>query len=214
MPETAAEIGLDNPFDPYKALPASAKLLQKLRRDFGNLGLAAAAYNAGSGRIQKWLSRQSSLPKETRDYVRIITGSAATEWTDESKTVSLHLQLPAEAPCEGVGGLSKSKEVANVPVALAPAVSDAVRKAEAEAQHVAAAKAAAREKSELAALQKELVAANLPTENIKEQVAELLSVERAQAEKKIAEINDALAKAGSRKIMRRVLKEIAAGGQV
>jgi hypothetical protein len=54
-----------------------------------------------------------------------------------------------------VGGLSKSKEVANVPVALAPAVSDAVRKAEAEAQHVAAAKAAAREKSELAALQKE-----------------------------------------------------------
>ena len=47
MPSTAAEIGLDNPFDPYKALPASAKLLQKLRRDFGNLGLAAAAYNAG-----------------------------------------------------------------------------------------------------------------------------------------------------------------------
>jgi hypothetical protein len=155
MPETAAEIGLDDPFDPYKALPASAKLLQKLRRDFGNLGLAAAAYNAGSGRIQKWLSRQSSLPKETRDYVRIITGSAATEWTNESKTVSLHLQLPREAPCEGVGGLSKSKEVANMPVALAPAVSDAVRKAEAEAQHVAAAKAAAREKSELAALQKE-----------------------------------------------------------
>jgi hypothetical protein len=155
MPETAAEIGLDDPFDPYKALPASAKLLQKLRRDFGNLGLAAAAYNAGSGRIQKWLSRQSSLPKETRDYVRIITGSAATEWTNESKTVSLHLQLPREAPCEGVGGLSKSKEVANVPVALAPAVSDAVKKAEAEAQHVAAAKAAAREKSELAALQKE-----------------------------------------------------------
>lgn len=155
MPETAAEIGLDDPFDPYKALPASAKLLQKLRRDFGNLGLAAAAYNAGSGRIQKWLSRQSSLPKETRDYVRIITGSAATEWTDESKTVSLHLQLPPEAPCEGVGGLSKSKEVANVPVALAPAVSDAVKKADAEAQRVATAKAAAKEKSELAALQKE-----------------------------------------------------------
>ena len=156
MPETAAEVGLDNPFDPYKALPASAKLLQKLRRDFGNLGLAAAAYNAGSGRIQKWLSRQSSLPKETKDYVRIITGSAAKEWTDESKTVALRLELPRGAPCEGVGGLSKSTEVANVPVALAPSASDAVRKAEAEAQRYAAAKieAAARQRAE-AALQKE-----------------------------------------------------------
>ena len=156
MPTTAAEVGLDDPFDPYKALPASAKLLQKLRRDFGNLGLAAAAYNAGSGRIQKWLSRQSSLPKETRDYVRIITGSAATEWIVESKTVSLRLELPRGAPCEGVGGLSKSTEVANVPVALAPSVSDAMRKAEAEAQRIATARAeAAAKQKEHAALQKE-----------------------------------------------------------
>jgi hypothetical protein len=155
MPTTAAEVGLDDPFDPYKALPASAKLLQKLRREFGNLGLAAAAYNAGSGRIQKWLSRQSSLPKETRDYVRIITGSAAAEWIVESNTVSLRLELPRGAPCEGVGGLSKSTEVANVPVALAPSVSDAMRKAEAEAQRIAAARAeaAARQKIESAALQ-------------------------------------------------------------
>ena len=155
MPETAAEVGLDDPFDPFKALPASAKLLQKLRRDFGNLGLAAAAYNAGSGRIQKWLSRQSSLPKETKDYVRIITGSAATEWTDESKTVALRLELPRGAPCEGVGGLSKSAEVATVPVALGPSASDALRKAEAEAQRVAVAKAAAKQKVETAALKKE-----------------------------------------------------------
>jgi soluble lytic murein transglycosylase-like protein len=156
MPTTAAEVGLDDPFDPYKALPASARLLQKLRREFGNLGLAAAAYNAGSGRIQKWLSRQSSLPKETRDYVRIITGSAATEWIVESKTVSLRLELPRGAPCEGVGGLSKSTEVANVPVALAPSVSDAMRKAEAEAQRVAVARAeAAAKQKEHAALQKE-----------------------------------------------------------
>lgn len=163
MPTTAAEVGLDDPFDPYKALPASAKLLQKLRREFGNLGLAAAAYNAGSGRIQKWLSRQSSLPKETRDYVRIITGSAATEWIVESNTVSLRLELPRGAPCEGVGGLSKSTEVANVPVALAPSVSGAMRKAEAEAQRIAAARAeaAARQRAEAAAAKQraEVVAA-------------------------------------------------------
>ncbi len=31
MPEAAAEVGLDDPFDPIKALPASAKFLRKLR---------------------------------------------------------------------------------------------------------------------------------------------------------------------------------------
>jgi hypothetical protein len=138
MPGTAAEVGLDDPFDPFKALPASAKFLRKLHNEFGNLGLAAAAYNAGSGRIQKWLSRQGGLPRETRDYVRIITGNAAENWTDESRTISLRLELPREAPCEGVGGLSKAKEVASVPVALAPSISDMIRKA--EAQRVAAAK--------------------------------------------------------------------------
>src|SRR6266403_1657864 len=52
MPATAAEVGLDDPFDPFKAMPASARFLRKLHDEFGNLGLAAAAYNAGSGRIQ------------------------------------------------------------------------------------------------------------------------------------------------------------------
>src|SRR5262245_34267138 len=47
MPETAATVGLDNPFDPLQAIAASARLLRNLVRQFGNLGLAAAAYNAG-----------------------------------------------------------------------------------------------------------------------------------------------------------------------
>ena len=62
MPQTAVEMGLRNPFDPLQAIPASAKFLRKLYNQFGNLGLAAAAYNAGGGRIEKWLSRRSSLP--------------------------------------------------------------------------------------------------------------------------------------------------------
>ena len=44
MPATAAERGLLDPFDPVQALPKSAEFLQELRRRFGNLGLAAAAY--------------------------------------------------------------------------------------------------------------------------------------------------------------------------
>ena len=46
MPRTAVAVGLTNPFDPLKALPASARLLGGLFQRFGNLGLAAAAYNA------------------------------------------------------------------------------------------------------------------------------------------------------------------------
>ncbi len=130
MPETAAEVGLDDPFDPLKALPASAQLLRKLREQFGNLGLAAAAYNAGSGRIQKWLAKESPLPRETRDYVRIVTGTAAESWTDEEQTASMRLDLPREAPCEGIGGLSKVKDFALVSVSLAPAMSAIIRKAE------------------------------------------------------------------------------------
>jgi hypothetical protein len=152
MPATAAEVGLDDPFDPFKALPASAKFLRKLHDEFGNLGLAAAAYNAGSGRIQKWLSGRSPLPRETRDYVRIITGNNAENWLEEFKTLPLHLELPRGAPCEGVGGLSKVKEVAAVPVALAPSISDVIRKAEEEVRRAAAAKleAAAKAKTKLA----------------------------------------------------------------
>jgi hypothetical protein len=128
MPSTAAEVGLDDPFDPFKALPASAKYLRQLRNEFGNLGLAAAAYNAGSGRVQKWLSGRATLPRETKTYVHRITGTPAENWVEEAKTVSLRLELPDDAPCEGVGGLSRANELAAVSVALAPSISDICRK--------------------------------------------------------------------------------------
>src|SRR5688572_22892591 len=52
MPGTAAERNLLNPLDPIQALPKSAEFLQQLRQEFGNLGLAAAAYNAGPRRVR------------------------------------------------------------------------------------------------------------------------------------------------------------------
>ncbi len=156
MPATAAEVGLDDPFDPYQALPASAKFLRKLHDQFGNLGLAAAAYNAGPGRIQKWLSGRSTLPRETRNYVRIITGNAAEDWLEEDKTVAMQSELPREAPCEGVGGLSKAKELAAIPVDLASSISDTIKKAAVEARRVAAEKleAAAKAKTRVVQLLK------------------------------------------------------------
>ena len=132
MPQTAVELGLKNPFDPLQAIPASAKFLRKLYDQFGNLGLAAAAYNAGGGRIEKWLSRRSSLPKETRAYVKIITGHQAETWTAENNTVHMPTDLPQKAPCEGVGGLSTKDQIAEVPAGLTASASEMMRKAEAD----------------------------------------------------------------------------------
>jgi hypothetical protein len=80
MPATASDRGLQDPFDPAQALPKSAELLNELREKFGNLGLAAAAYNAGTDRVHKWLAGKSPLPQETIDYVRVITGHDAADW--------------------------------------------------------------------------------------------------------------------------------------
>ena len=80
MPGTAAERQLLDPFDPVQALPKSAEFLQELRRRFGNLGLAAAAYNAGPRRVQDWLNGAGGMPQETRDYVVAITGRPVDDW--------------------------------------------------------------------------------------------------------------------------------------
>ena len=85
MPETAATVGLNNPFDPIQAIAASARLLGDLVRRFGNLGLAAAAYNAGPRRIQDWLAKKGKLPEETQHYVKTITGSPAETWKGRVK---------------------------------------------------------------------------------------------------------------------------------
>ena len=82
MPGTAAMRGLDDSFDIEKAIPASANYLGELKTGFGNLGLAAAAYNAGEGRVARWLSSGGFLPLETEDYVLDIMGEPADNFTD------------------------------------------------------------------------------------------------------------------------------------
>ena len=80
MPGTAADRGLDNPFEPKSAIAHSASLLADLSVVFGNFGLAAAAYNAGEERVRGWLAGNRVLPGETRRYVRFVTGRSAEEW--------------------------------------------------------------------------------------------------------------------------------------
>jgi hypothetical protein len=98
MPETATWRGLNNPFDPVEAIPKAARLLNDLRREFGNLGLAAAAYNAGPQRVRQWLAGRQGLPRETQHYVRFITGQPAEEWTS-STAATATLETPPDIPC-------------------------------------------------------------------------------------------------------------------
>jgi len=108
MPQTAVETGLEDPFDPLEAIPASARLLRELRLQFGNLGFVAAAYNAGAHRVTAWLEHRSSLPRETRTYVVRVTGLSADTWRkisvdDAALTFVGHLpcrSLPAFANIE------------------------------------------------------------------------------------------------------------------
>src|SRR5215213_9056538 len=102
MPGTAAERRLLDPLDPVQALPKSAEFLQQLRTQFGNLGLAAAAYNAGPRRVREWLDGTGPMPQETRNYVLAITGMTVEEWTAPQNKPN---STPKEARGSGCGEL-------------------------------------------------------------------------------------------------------------
>lgn len=100
MPSTAANAQLADPFDPTAAIYKSAELLARLRTQFGNLGLAAAAYNAGPKRVADWLAGRSSLPQETIDYVQTITGRSISEW--RAASAELPMQVAPVGRCSTV----------------------------------------------------------------------------------------------------------------
>jgi hypothetical protein len=99
MPQTAGWRGLADPFDPIEALHHSASYLHDLKAQFGNLGLAAAGYNAGPGRVKAWLAGKGGLPVETRKYVAIVTGWTADEWASHSPPQTPDATIPPGIPC-------------------------------------------------------------------------------------------------------------------
>jgi hypothetical protein len=72
MPGTAAGYGLRNPYDPEAAIDAQAHLMHDLLRRFASVPLALAAYNAGSGAVERCMC----IPPypETQAYVARILG--------------------------------------------------------------------------------------------------------------------------------------------
>jgi hypothetical protein len=99
MPATADHRGLADPFNPIEALKQSARYLGELRKQFGNLGLAAASYNAGPGRVSAWLAGERGLPGETRNYVATVTGWTADEWASPSPPKAAESAVPPGVPC-------------------------------------------------------------------------------------------------------------------
>ncbi len=110
MPATASGRGLADPFDPIEALKNSASYLRDLRDQFGNLGLAAAGYNAGPARVSAWLAGRRGLPGETRNYVAIITGWTADEWASPKPPQTPETTIPQGVPCTRLANLILAPE--------------------------------------------------------------------------------------------------------
>ncbi len=69
MPATAAELHVQNPYDPAQNIDGGARYISQLLAEFkGDLDLAAAAYNAGPNAVYRF----GGVPPydETKEYVR------------------------------------------------------------------------------------------------------------------------------------------------
>lgn len=79
---TARLRGLRDPFNPAESVSRSAEYLAEMTRRYGNLGLAAAGYNGGERRVERFIAREGGFARETIDYVAIVTGTSVWDWRD------------------------------------------------------------------------------------------------------------------------------------
>ena len=66
MPDTAAEIGVHNAFDPSANILGGSRLLRKYLDEFRSLKKTLIAYNAGP----TWVRKRKGMPKETKVYIK------------------------------------------------------------------------------------------------------------------------------------------------
>ncbi|WP_420496787.1 lytic transglycosylase domain-containing protein [Szabonella alba] len=78
MPETWAELRIrhglgTDPYDARDNILAGTAYLREMWDRYGNVAAMLAAYNAGPGRYDDYLSTARPLPAETRSYVAVLT---------------------------------------------------------------------------------------------------------------------------------------------
>jgi len=115
MPGTARLRGLRDSYDALEALGKAAAYLNELRNRFGNLGLAAAAYNAGEAGLANFLN-SGGLPFETRNYVSAITAHSVEEWRDDPPDVAAPVLDKGKSFIDSCVALAESRRLK--PVAL------------------------------------------------------------------------------------------------
>ncbi|WP_022705890.1 MULTISPECIES: lytic transglycosylase domain-containing protein [Paracoccus] len=120
MPGTADLYWLDDPFNPAQAIRKAAWYLAQLSDRFGNIGMAAVAYNGGENRAARFRAQQTTLPYETVDYVEAITGFSAHRWRDNPPGADeLKLALAEDTAfrpaCEEMAGNRSLREFSTQP---------------------------------------------------------------------------------------------------
>jgi len=88
MPATARSLGVKDAFDPEQNIMGGAKYIsQKLKMYNGDVTLALAAYNAGSGNVSKY----GGVPPftETKNYIRKVLGYMEQDVKIPDKTVKV-----------------------------------------------------------------------------------------------------------------------------
>ncbi|WP_234464169.1 lytic transglycosylase domain-containing protein [Paracoccus caeni] len=120
MPGTADLYYLDDPFNPAQAIHKAAWYLRYLADTFGNIGLAAVAYNGGENRAARFIAMQTNLPYETLDYVESITGVDALHWRDNPPVegdlkLALQPDMDFRPACEKLAGDRQLREFITQP---------------------------------------------------------------------------------------------------
>ncbi|WP_347137566.1 lytic transglycosylase domain-containing protein [Paracoccus sp. SSK6] len=115
MPGTAELYDLKDPFNPAQAIHKSAWYLRYLTDTFGNIGLAAVAYNGGENRAARFVGQNGGLPYETQDYVAAITGFEALRWRDNPPPdselkLALDPDMAFRPACEKLAGDRRLRE--------------------------------------------------------------------------------------------------------